>query len=145
MTSNLLFAALAVCAGIASTLQSAANAGLSQRTGLPSALVVNTSIVMLATLAFLLVRGAPPLFFPPGTSWSLYSGGFCGFLIILILAFVFPKIGAALAIALVVLGQSVAALVIDHYGFLGMPRDPVTVSRVAGLALVAAGIVLLRQ
>ena len=145
MTSNLLFAALAVCAGIASTLQSAANAGLAQRTGLPAALVVNTAIVMLATLALLLARGAQPVFFPPGASWPLYSGGFCGFAIIVILAFVFPKIGAALAIALVVLGQSVAALMIDHYGFLGMPRDPVSLSRVAGLALVAAGIVLLRR
>ena len=145
MTAKLLFAALAICAGVASTLQSAANAGLSQRTGLPAALVVNTSIVMLATLVFLLARGSQPVFFPPGTPWSLYTGGFCGFVIIVILAFVFPRIGAALAIALMVLGQSVAALAIDHYGFLGMPKDPVTVSRVAGLALVAAGIVLLRQ
>ena len=145
MSAKLLLAALAVCAGIASTLQSAANAGLSQRTGLPAALVVNTSIVMLATLAFLLVRGSQPVFFPPGTPWSLYTGGLCGFVIIVVLAFVFPKIGAALAIALMVLGQSVAALIIDHYGFLGLPRDPVTTSRIAGLALVAAGIALLRH
>ena len=146
MSAKLLFAALAVCAGFASTIQSAANAGLSQRTGLPAALVVNTSIVLLATLVFLMTaRGSQPIFFPPGTPWSLYVGGLCGFVIIVVLAFVFPKIGAALAIALMVLGQSVAALTIDHYGFMGMPKDPVTASRIAGLALVAAGIALLRR
>ena len=63
---------------------------------------------------------------------------------ILCLAFVFPRIGAAWAIALVVLGQGIAALAIDHYGILGMPRDPVTLARVAGLTLVAAGCALVR-
>src|SRR5438093_3324290 len=144
MTTKLLFAALAVCAGIAGSFQSAANAGLSQKTGLGTALVVNTSIVMAGSLAFFLARGPDAGFHPIGTPWSLYIGGFCGFVIILSLAFVFPKIGAALAMALVVLGQSAAALVIDHYGLMGMPKDPVSVPRVAGLALVAGGTALIR-
>jgi transporter family-2 protein len=73
------------------------------------------------------------------------ANGICGFLIILCLAFVFPKIGAAWAIALViVLGQSAAALLIDHYGLLGMPSDPITISRAAGLALVALGVLVIR-
>jgi len=143
MTTKLLFAALAICAGIAGSFQSAANAGLSQKTGLGAALVVNTSIVMAGSLAFFLARGPHAGFHPVGTPWSLYIGGFCGFVIILSLA-VFPKIGAALAIALVVLSQSAAALAIDHYSLMGMPRDPVSVWRVAGLALVASGIALIR-
>jgi transporter family-2 protein len=65
--------------------------------------------------------------------------------VILSLAFVYPKIGAALAVALLVLGQSAAALAIDHFGLMGMPSVPVTVSRVLGLALVAGGIALIRS
>jgi transporter family-2 protein len=61
-----------------------------------------------------------------------------------VVAYVFPKIGAAWAIALVVLGQSSAAFAIDHYGWLGMPKDPTTVSRIAGLVFVALGVGLLR-
>jgi len=141
---KILFAALAVLAGIAAALQASANAGLSQRVGLGAALVVNTSIVLAGTLALFAARGPHASFFPAGTPWTLYIGGVCGFVLLLNLAFVFPKIGAAWAIALVVVGQSVAALVIDHYGLLGMPRDPVTVARVAGMALVAAGVALLR-
>jgi transporter family-2 protein len=145
MTRELLFAALAVSAGIAGSFQSAANSGLAQRIGLGGAVFVNASIVMVGSLAFLLARGLDAGFHPVGTPWSLYVGGFCGFVVILSLAFVYPKIGAALAVALLVLGQSAAALAIDHFGLMGMPSVPVTVSRVLGLALVAGGIALIRS
>ena len=124
--------------------QAAANAGLASRIGLGSALVVNTSIVLLGTLVFYFARGPHGRFFVSGTPWTLYVGGVCGFFIILSLAFAFPKIGAALAIALVVLGQGAAALAIDHFGLLGMPTAPVTFARVAGLLLVGGGIALTR-
>src|SRR5262249_18725313 len=113
MTTKLLFAALAVFAGVAGAFQAAANAGLAQRTGLGAAMVVNTSIVMAGCLSFFLAGGAPANFPPAGTPWSLYIGGVCGFVIIASLAVVLPKIGAALALALVVFGQSAAALAID--------------------------------
>jgi transporter family-2 protein len=71
-------------------------------------------------------------------------GGVCGFVVLLSLAFVFPKIGAAVAIALVVLGQGGAALAIDHFGLMGMPKEPVTLVRVAGLLLVGGGMALVR-
>jgi transporter family-2 protein len=45
----------------------------------------------------------------------------------------------------VVLGQSAAALAIDHFGLLGMPKDPITLPRVAGLALLALGVSLVRH
>lgn len=141
---KVLFAMLTVFAGIAATFQASANAGLAQRVGLGAALVVNTAIVLAGALVFFVARALHTNFFPAGTPSTLYIGGICGFAIILCLAFVFPKIGAAWAIALVVLGQSVAALVIDHYGLLGMPQDPITISRAAGLALVALGVSVIR-
>ncbi|KAF0244367.1 MAG: hypothetical protein FD180_2624 [Planctomycetota bacterium] len=145
MTMKVLFGALAVLAGIAGSFQSSANAGLSQKVGLGAALVVNTSIVLAGTLIFFFARSPHANFFPAGTPWTLYIGGLCGFVIILSLALVFPKIGVAWAIALVVLGQSAAALIIDHYGLMGMPKDPLTISRVAGIVLVCSGVALLRS
>jgi bacterial/archaeal transporter family-2 protein len=140
-----LAVALAVAAGIAAAFQAAANAGLSARIGLGAALVVNTSIVLAGTILLYVMLGPRGGFFPGGVPWTLYVGGLCGFVLLASLAFVFPKIGAAVAIALVVLGQGVAALAIDHYGLLGMPAEPVTLGRVAGLVLVGAGVVLLRK
>jgi transporter family-2 protein len=89
--------------------------------------------------------GARGSWFPAGTPWSLYVGGLCGFVIILALALVFPRIGAGTAVGLMVLGQAVAALVVDHWALLGLAREPVSLSRVGGLALVVAGVVLLRR
>lgn len=143
--TRFLFAVFAVVAGVAATFQASANAGLSQRIGLGAALVVNTTIVLAGTLVLFVARGPHANLFPAGTPWTLYIGGACGFVIILALAFVFPLIGAAWAIALVVLGQCAAALVIDHYGLLGMPKDPITMARVAGLAFVALGVALVRH
>jgi transporter family-2 protein len=142
--TKIVFGLIAAAAGAATAFQAAANAGLSSRIGLGAALVVNTVIVLIASLIFYLARGQFGSIFPSGTPWILYLGGVCGFLIILSLAFVFPRVGAAVAIALVVLGQGIGALAIDHYGLLGMPREPLTLFRVAGLLLVGGGIVLIR-
>ena len=142
--TRIVFGLFAAAAGAATAFQAAANAGLASRIGLGAALVLNTVIVLLGTIVLFLVRGARGDFFPPGVPWSLYVGGICGFVVILSLAFVFPKIGAAVAIALVVLGQGAAALAIDHFGLMGMPTEPITVARLAGLLLIGGGAVLLR-
>jgi bacterial/archaeal transporter family-2 protein len=39
----------------------------------------------------------------------------------------------------------VMALLLDHVGALGLPRDPLSVGRVAGALLVIAGVVLVRR
>ena len=144
MTTKIVFAALAIAAGVAAAMQAATNAGLAKSAGLGPALVVNTVIVLIGAVGLWAALGANGTFFPAGASWTLYLGGLFGFVIIASLAFVFPKIGAAYAVTLMIAGQCVAALVIDHFGLMGMPRDPVTVQRVIGVALVAAGVVVAR-
>jgi bacterial/archaeal transporter family-2 protein len=144
MTLRILFPALAIAAGVAAALQAATNAGLAKSAGLGPALVVNTVIVLMGTLGLWAALGAKTTFFPAGASWTLYLGGLFGFVIIASLALVFPKIGAAYAVALMVGGQCVAALVVDHFGLMGMQRDPLTAQRVIGVALVAAGALVTR-
>jgi len=141
---GILFGLIAAVAGGATALQAAANAGLSSRIGLGAALLVNTAIVLVGTLVLYFARAPRAGFFPPGAPWFLYLGGVYGFVIIVSLAFVFPRIGAAVAIALVVLGQGCAALAIDHFALMGMPKEPVTLMRVAGLLLIGGGVALLR-
>ena len=144
MTMQLLFAALAIAAGAAAAIQSAANAGLKSHIGLGAALVVNTGVVLIATIVLWLATGANTRFFPTSAPWTLYIGGLCGFATIAALALAFPQLGAAWAIAMMVLGQGLAALIIDHFGLMGMPHDPVTATRLAGVALVALGIIVIR-
>jgi transporter family-2 protein len=135
---------LAIVAGVAAAMQAAINAGLARSVGLGPALIVNTVVVLLGTIGLWMTMGATRTFFPAGASWTLYTGGLFGFMIIASLTLVFPKIGAAYAIALMVGGQCLAALLIDHFGIMGMPREPLTMQRLLGVALVAAGVVTVR-
>jgi len=139
-----VFAALAMAAGVAAAVQAAANAGLAKSAGIGPALVINTVIVLIGTIGLWAATGARSTFLPPSASWTLYLGGLFGFMIIASLAFVFPKIGAAYAVALMIGGQCVAALVVDHFGLFGMPQDVLTLQRAIGVALVAAGAVMMR-
>jgi transporter family-2 protein len=48
-------------------------------------------------------------------------------------------LGAGGLTAATIGGQFAVAVAVDHYGWLGVERSPVTVSKLAGLALLAAG------
>src|SRR4029453_16600774 len=78
MTIKLLLALAAVAAGVAATVQGAANAALSPRAGRGAAPLLNTGIVLVGALVFFLVSGARATFFPADTPWSLYVGGLRG-------------------------------------------------------------------
>ena len=54
-------------------------------------------------------------------------------------------IGGAAFIALIVAGQMAGALALDHFGALGFPERPVTALRLAGVACVVLGVVLLSR
>jgi transporter family-2 protein len=139
-----ILAACAVAAGIATSFQATTNAGLAKHVGLGPALVVNTVVVLLGAIGLWLATGARTTFFPAGTTWTLYLGGFFGFVIVAAAAFVFPKLGAAWAVALMVFGQSLTALTIDHFGLIGMEPVAVTPQRLVGVSLVAAGVAVFR-
>ena len=55
-----------------------------------------------------------------------------------------PRLGAVTLIAAVFAGQAVASLVIDHYGWVGFPEQAISPTRLAGIALLAVGLGLVR-
>jgi transporter family-2 protein len=144
MLMNLIFALLAVAAGAAVAFQGATNQGLMKSTGIGPALVINTVVVLIGAIGLWLATGARTTFFPTGVCWTLYLGGVFGFCIIAAAVLVFPRLGAAYAIALMVCGQCLAAIIIDHYGLMGMEKSPATLQRIVGAALVAGGVVVFR-
>lgn len=144
MVMKLILAALAVVAGAAVAFQGATNQGLQRSIGIGPALIVNTVVVLMGAVTLWLATGAQTTFFPDSTPWTLYVGGVFGFLIIATAVLVFPRLGAAYAIALMVCGQCFAALLIDHYGLMGMARTALTLPRVLGALLVVGGVVVFR-
>ena len=56
-----------------------------------------------------------------------------------------PVIGGATFLALIVAGQMLSALLIDHYGWIGFPVREVSSLRLTGAAFVVVGVVLLAR
>ena len=66
-------------------------------------------------------------------------------LMILAAAYAVPKLGVATTIVLMVAGQMMLSLILDHFGFMGVPKQPITLTRLAGVAMLIGGVLLVRK
>jgi len=56
-----------------------------------------------------------------------------------------PPLGSATLIALIIAGQMLAAITLDHFGAFGLTPHPVNLSRLFGAALLIAGVILIKD
>jgi transporter family-2 protein len=56
-----------------------------------------------------------------------------------------PRLGPGFFFALLIAGQLLIALAIEHYGWLGFAPQPVTAERLLGAVLLIAGVLLVRR
>jgi transporter family-2 protein len=80
-----------------------------------------------------------------GIPWWAWFAGLAGATYVASSAVIGPMIGGAAFIALIVAGQMIGAMTLDHFGALGFPVRPVDGLRLLGAALVVAGVVLLSR
>ena len=76
--------------------------------------------------------------------WWVWIGGVLGAFYVLGSIVTAPKLGAATLVALILAGQAIASLLVDHYGWVGFEENPVTPLRLLGVALLAGGVALVR-
>jgi transporter family-2 protein len=142
-----IFALLAVGAGCCIALQAAANGRL--RHNIDSPLFTSyfsiCGTIITATIAMLLIR--PPV--PAAaaireTPWWNWIGGPLGALIVLAGAALTRELGAAVFISLVVGGQLLCSLCLDHFALMGLEQRVITPGRVAGALLVLAGVACIK-
>lgn len=77
--------------------------------------------------------------------WYAWSGGVFGGVFILLVILLLPSLGAATLFALVISGQVLAAVTLDHFGAFGLTPHPIGAARLAGAVLLIAGVVLIRE
>jgi transporter family-2 protein len=78
----------------------------------------------------------------PHLPWWKLVGGLLGAYFVFMTVFLAPRIGIAPMVALIITGQIVTSLVLDRIGFLGLPVREVSAAKLAGAALLVAGVVL---
>jgi transporter family-2 protein len=138
--------AAAVAVGAAVPLQSAVNAQMGRHLGHPLyGALTNTAVASLILVALVLAFRVPlpRLGSAAGGPWWLWTGGAVGAAFVFGALFVAPKIGAASFAAATIFGTLAASLLIDHFGLLGFPLQPVSPQRLAGVGCVLAGLWLL--
>jgi bacterial/archaeal transporter family-2 protein len=136
-------AGLAFLSGTLLPLQVGVNATLKEHLGhAMQAALASFFVGTGAALLYCLIARVPipKLSVISGTPWWAWVGGLFGAFYIWVSIVAGPKIGAAALLALVVAGQMVASLLMDHYALLGMPHNPMTAWRVLGVGLVIAGV-----
>ncbi len=145
MTMQLLWL-LALAAGALIPVQAAANATLSRSIhgNVPFAALMLFMVAGATAVAAVLLSGdrtpsIEELRLAP--TWS-YVGGLIVATYVLTITFLVPRLGVGSAIALIVAGQTAAALTIDHFGLLGAPTVPLTPLRLCGGVLMSSGVML---
>lgn len=144
------YAAMIVTALVGASLavQIGLNATMSQHVGSPmAAALINFAVGTLVLSAIVLLgRGSMPVLAQAGDApWWAWGAGLLGACFITASTAFGPLIGGATFLALLVAGQMIAALAIDHYGVLGFPVRPVDGWRIAGAMLVVSGVFLLAR
>jgi transporter family-2 protein len=146
-SSFLLFALVTLFAGASVTIQQVLNANLRTELGSPWWAAAVSYLVGLAATASIALLARGPGFAAsfartsPSLSWT---GGLFGATFITIAILMVPRLGAATTLALMVLGQMAASVLLDHYGVLGLAQHPLSLLRLAGVACIILGVVLVR-
>ncbi len=132
---------LAALMGIASTAQGVTNGSMSGKIGLSGTILLNAIVVMVGALSFWLTQPRHEGASLSGIPWYLFLGGAYGICIIGSAAYLFPRIGAGPATAVMIAAQLILALLIDHFG-IGTARLPLTPYRLLGALMLIGGAVL---
>lgn len=145
MEGRTIYLLAALAGGAILPVQVALNTLLRRYVGEP--MQVTFVSYLAGTLASLLICLVARYPLPAGaalgqTSWWMWIGGCLGTLYVWATIFTTPKIGAALALALTIAGQMIAALFIDHYGALGLARVTASPTRIMGVVMVVLGVSL---
>ena len=81
-------------------------------------------------------KSAPPI------AWI---GGVLGAFFVTATVILVPRLGVAMTFSLIIAGQMIVTLIIDHYGLLGVPVKEISIARIGGILLITAGVVLIRK
>ena len=139
---------LVVLAGAGIPVQVAVNHRLDKALHSPAlattlAFLIGALALAVITLTGLLGRGH--LLKAPSAPWWAWTGGALSAFAVIISIIALPRAGAGGVIAATVLGQLLFAVVLDHFGWLDVPRIPINLWRIVGAVLLFAGAMMMRH
>lgn len=145
--NKIIWIALTFLAGAFLPIQ----AGLNTRLGKAA-----ESPVYAAFLSFLVgtvAIAAYILFTKQTLSWSgvkeapvyIWFGGVLGAFYVTLIIFAFPALGPGVTFGLIVAGQMLMSLILEHYTILVAQQNPISYMKIIGMVLVIAGVIIIRK
>ena len=144
----LLLIPLAMGIGIAMTFQTAINSQLRESLYSPLQAALFSFLVgtiVLAVLVFFQNADKPALTTLVQLPWFLWMGGCLGVYAISISIYTAPKLGFLTLSGLIVFGQVVTSMLLDHFGLLGTEKTAIHWQRLLGGVVIFIGVLLTLQ
>lgn len=136
-----------ICGGFLA-IQGPMNANLSANFGRHpiSTVSMTFAIGSVGLIAVAFALGIPlPSWSGQTTSWWHWTGGLLGASYVATISIAAPRIGIATTMAYVLLGQVISSICLDHFGLIGVAEHATSWQRLAGVALVFTGTLLVRR
>lgn len=139
---------VAVGLGASIGVQPVINARLGNFAGNPAlaALISTLTSTTVLLIYVLIIRPElPSLAVMRSGPWWIWTGGLIGAVYVAVSLNVAQRLGATTLVAVVLVGQMIAALIVDHYGLLGLAEHAISPLRILGVLLLIVGVVLIRM
>jgi transporter family-2 protein len=142
------FLLLAFLAGAVLPVQTGVNSRLAGTVGHPTlasliSFIVGTLGLLVYTLALRIPL--PQMSALSNAPFWIWFGGMLGAFFIATTTTLAAKIGATVLVGLIIAGQLIVAVMLDHFGLLGFVPHPINLWRVLGILLLIAGVFLIKQ
>ena len=138
MQSVVLVVLIGLLGGVAVALQASLAGIFSERVGLLGNGLFVFGGGFLFVLLIMLFVGPDQLKSWRSVPWYVFLAGPLGIAIISSIGFAIPRVGVASTLTLIVVSQLVVGVVLDHFGWLTIPR-PVDLQRLIGIAILFLG------
>jgi transporter family-2 protein len=144
MDRGLAVVLTAVVGGLVA-LQAPINSGLGKAVGTFQAAFLSFALgtVLLLAIALVAKGGLGDVSEARNLSWVYLTGGLLGAAYVSTVLVTVRSLGAGPVVAATIAGQLTASVVIDQFGLLGVAKDPITVAKIVGVLLLAAGVYLI--
>ena len=143
----LLFFLLAVAAGVANPFQSGVNAELNKQLTRPvwTGIIVYASGLLGLILVQLVTRQQVPVGKLAGVPWWAWMGGLISIISTMVGLTLTQKLGSGLFTGLSLTAAVLTSVALDHFGLAGLRQHTASPGRLAGCALLIAGIWLVAK
>ena len=145
---NLFWILFALIAGFTLPTQAGINAQLQIHWAKHPALasLISFAVGTLCLTFYCLAMRIPlPSLAGSSTQWWHWVGGVLGAVFVTAVTFLAPRLGAVTMVGLVIAGQMIASVLLDHYGLLGFAHKPLSLMRLVGVFMLISGVMLIRR